>query len=325
MATIVEENVTGARVVKSFAAEAQQLDALALAARRLRWGSIRQIDVRAQYAPAHGGAAAARAGRGPPLRRPARHRRRGHRRHARRVQHLRRAAAGAVPHARVHADARPAGRRVGRAHLRDPRHRAGDRRPARAPSTSSSRAARSSCATSPSATARPVRCSSTSTCTSRRARRWRSSAAPAAASRRSPGCCPRFYDASDGAVLVDGHDVRDLTVRSLRAAIGLVLDEPFLFSAIGAREHRLRPARRHRRRGAGGRPGRRRRGVHRRAARGLRQRGGRARLHAVGRAAAAHRHRPHAARRPGRSSSSTTPPAPSTCRSRRRSTPPSAC
>ena len=32
-------------------------------------------------------------------------------------------------------------------------------------------------------------------------------------------------------MLVDGHDVRDLTVRSLRAAIGLVLDEPFLFSA----------------------------------------------------------------------------------------------
>jgi ATP-binding cassette subfamily B protein len=42
---------------------------------------------------------------------------------------------------------------------------------------------------------------------------------------------PRFYDASEGAVLIDGHDVRDLTVRSLRAAIGLVLDEPFLFSA----------------------------------------------------------------------------------------------
>ncbi len=42
---------------------------------------------------------------------------------------------------------------------------------------------------------------------------------------------PRFYDASEGAVLVDGRDVRDLTVRSLRAAVGLVLDEPFLFSA----------------------------------------------------------------------------------------------
>ena len=68
---------------------------------------------------------------------------------------------------------------------------------------------------------------------------------------------PRFYDVSEGAVLVDGHDVRDLTVRSLRAAIGLVLDEPFLFSAIGAREHRLRAARRVRRRGAGGGAGRR--------------------------------------------------------------------
>ncbi len=41
---------------------------------------------------------------------------------------------------------------------------------------------------------------------------------------------PRFYDVRDGAVLVDGHDVRDLTVLSLRAQVGLVLDEPFLFS-----------------------------------------------------------------------------------------------
>jgi ATP-binding cassette, subfamily B, bacterial len=41
---------------------------------------------------------------------------------------------------------------------------------------------------------------------------------------------PRFYDVSSGAVLVDGHDVRDLTLVSLRAHIGLVLDEPFLFS-----------------------------------------------------------------------------------------------
>jgi ATP-binding cassette, subfamily B, bacterial len=41
---------------------------------------------------------------------------------------------------------------------------------------------------------------------------------------------PRFYDVRDGAVMVDGTDVRDLTIDSLRAAIGLVLDEPFLFS-----------------------------------------------------------------------------------------------
>ena len=41
---------------------------------------------------------------------------------------------------------------------------------------------------------------------------------------------PRFYDVEGGAVRVDGIDVRDLTIDSLRAGIGLVLDEPFLFS-----------------------------------------------------------------------------------------------
>ena len=41
----------------------------------------------------------------------------------------------------------------------------------------------------------------------------------------------RFYDVSEGRVTVDGHDVRDLTLTSLRANVGIVLDEPFLFSA----------------------------------------------------------------------------------------------
>jgi ATP-binding cassette subfamily B protein len=40
----------------------------------------------------------------------------------------------------------------------------------------------------------------------------------------------RFYDVTAGAVEVDGHDVRDLTLASLRSHIGIVLDEPFLFS-----------------------------------------------------------------------------------------------
>jgi ATP-binding cassette subfamily B protein len=39
----------------------------------------------------------------------------------------------------------------------------------------------------------------------------------------------RFYDVTDGAVLLDGHDVRDVTVSSLRDQIGIVLQEPFLF------------------------------------------------------------------------------------------------
>ncbi len=40
----------------------------------------------------------------------------------------------------------------------------------------------------------------------------------------------RFYDVTDGAVRIDGHDVRELTVESLRHNVGVVLDEPFLFS-----------------------------------------------------------------------------------------------
>ncbi|WP_256987752.1 ABC transporter ATP-binding protein, partial [Streptomyces sp. BR123] len=41
---------------------------------------------------------------------------------------------------------------------------------------------------------------------------------------------PRFYDADRGTVRVGGHDVRELTYDSLRAAIGLVPEESFLFS-----------------------------------------------------------------------------------------------
>ncbi|MFE6638123.1 ABC transporter ATP-binding protein [Streptomyces tendae] len=41
---------------------------------------------------------------------------------------------------------------------------------------------------------------------------------------------PRFYDVTRGAVLVGGHDVRELTLDSLRAAVGLVPEDSFLFS-----------------------------------------------------------------------------------------------
>jgi ATP-binding cassette subfamily B protein len=39
----------------------------------------------------------------------------------------------------------------------------------------------------------------------------------------------RFYDVTDGAILVDGIDIRDLSVAEFRRNIGLVLQEPFLF------------------------------------------------------------------------------------------------
>lgn len=42
---------------------------------------------------------------------------------------------------------------------------------------------------------------------------------------------PRFYDASSGRVLIDGHDVRDVKLESLRHKIGIVLQETTLFSA----------------------------------------------------------------------------------------------
>ncbi|MGH2550604.1 MAG: ABC transporter ATP-binding protein, partial [Thermomicrobiales bacterium] len=41
---------------------------------------------------------------------------------------------------------------------------------------------------------------------------------------------PRFYDPTAGRVLIDGHDVRDLELKSLRSQVGLVLQETFLFS-----------------------------------------------------------------------------------------------
>jgi ATP-binding cassette subfamily B protein len=41
---------------------------------------------------------------------------------------------------------------------------------------------------------------------------------------------PRFYDVSEGSVLIDGHDVRDVKIDSLRSQIGIVLQETNLFT-----------------------------------------------------------------------------------------------
>jgi ABC-type multidrug transport system fused ATPase/permease subunit len=44
----------------------------------------------------------------------------------------------------------------------------------------------------------------------------------------------RLYDASSGQVLIDGADVREVDLRSLRRAVAIVSDDPFLFSATVA-------------------------------------------------------------------------------------------
>jgi ATP-binding cassette subfamily B protein len=48
------------------------------------------------------------------------------------------------------------------------------------------------------------------------------------------GLIPRLYDVDEGAVLVDGIDVRALELTALRRSIGLVSEDPFLFSATVA-------------------------------------------------------------------------------------------
>ncbi len=56
------------------------------------------------------------------------------------------------------------------------------------------------------------------------------------------GLIPRLYDVTGGAVLLDGHDVRDLTQHSLREAIGVVSQDPHLFhDSIGANLRYAKP------------------------------------------------------------------------------------
>lgn len=53
---------------------------------------------------------------------------------------------------------------------------------------------------------------------------------------------PRLYDVTDGRVVVDGHDVRDLTLASLTAAVGVVSQDPHLFhDSIAANLRYARP------------------------------------------------------------------------------------
>jgi ATP-binding cassette subfamily B protein len=42
---------------------------------------------------------------------------------------------------------------------------------------------------------------------------------------------PRFYEATSGRIMIDGHDIRDITLTSLRRNVGLVLQDVFLFNA----------------------------------------------------------------------------------------------
>ena len=57
-----------------------------------------------------------------------------------------------------------------------------------------------------------------------------SSGRPAAASRRIAHLIPRFYDVTGGRITIDGQDIRDVTLHSLRQAVAVVQQDAFLFT-----------------------------------------------------------------------------------------------
>ena len=98
-------------------------------------------------------------------------------------------------------------------------------------------------ATSASATSPASPCSTASTCASNRARRCPSSAPPGAGKSTVAKLVTRLYDVDTGAVLLDGHDVRDVTHRlaatpDRRRAPGAVPVQ-----RVHPGQHRLRPPR----------------------------------------------------------------------------------
>ena len=119
---------------------------------------------------------------------------------------------------------------------------------------------------------------------------------------------PRFYDVHAGHVRIDGADVRDVRLREVRRSVGLVFEDTFLFSDSVRNNIAFADPEAPERSDRACGPARGRRRVHPRAARGLRVDHRRARLFVVGRATAAHRHRPSGAGRSAGARSSTTRP-----------------
>ncbi len=229
VATIVDENVNGVRVVKSFAAERRQIKLLARAAQRLRWAAISQIDARARYAPVmeslpqlglalvllYGGWLAIDgqvtvgtlfAFNAYVLMLQAPFRMLGFF-----MMLAQRAAASADRIYEILDEPVTIADRPGAVDLVDPvgivEFRAVTFAYADGPAVLDGFDLR----VSPGETVAIV---------------GRTGSGKSTVAR----VLDRFYDVDGGAVLVDGHDVRDLTLPSLRAAVGIVLDEPFLFS-----------------------------------------------------------------------------------------------
>jgi ATP-binding cassette subfamily B protein len=228
-AVIVNENVEGVRVVKSFAAEHQQLRLLARAARRIQWATVRQIDVQARWSPpmqnlpALGMAAVLLYGgwlilhhqltigellafssytlmMQVPMRQL-----------GLLVMQYQRAAASSHRIYQMLEEQPDITERQGAADLVEPR---GD---VRFDHVGFAYGAGQPVLDDFSLRIRPGETVALVA---------RTGAGKSTVAR----LLDRFYDVDDGAVSIDGHNVRDLTLHSLRHHVGLVVDEPFLFS-----------------------------------------------------------------------------------------------
>ena len=285
---------------KSFAAEQQQLRTLAEAADQVQWGYIKDADLRARFTPRSRTCprsawpwSCSSAGYMVIHGQPRRRRHPG-------LQRLPAHAPGAVHDAGDADHDGPAGGRLGRADLRDPRRAADHRRPSRGRRSRRLRRRRRfddvDFAYGPT-----VRhwCSPTSTCTSAPGRPSPWSGGRRAASRPWPACCRASTTSTDGSVRIDGHDVRDLTHREPAGQRSASSSTSRSCSRCrsGTTSPTAGPTPRSRRCEAAAEAA----GADEfitPAARRLRHGGRRAGLHAVGRPAPAHRHRPHAAGQP---------------------------
>ena len=110
------------------------------------------------------------------------------------------------------------------------RHRARHARRAPTPCRCPTSPASSSCATSRSATTPTSRSCTTSASTVPAGRTVALVGATGAGKSTLVKLLARFYDPQQGAVLIDGHDLRDVTSRSLREQLAVVPQEAFLFS-----------------------------------------------------------------------------------------------
>ena len=266
VAEIVDEDVNGVRVVKAFGQEERELDRMVGVVKVLYGVRMRAVRLQARYQPlletipvlAQVAVLGSRRLDGAA--------RSDHPRHLPGVLDLRHPVRRPGPPARRRPDRRPAGPGRRRPDLPAARHRAGDHRRARRRRAARSCAARSSCAASGSATTTRTPSSTASTSTSRPGERVALVGSSGSGKSTVTRLVQRLLDPDEGQVLVDGHDVRRVTLALAPPSgrRGVRGELPVLRLHRG--EHRLRPARRVPRRGGAGGPGRRRPRVHQRAA-----------------------------------------------------------